>query len=244
MSRVRGDAGALAPAVPVLAFVLLLLGGLVIDASRLLTARGRAVAYAEEAARSGASAIRPGQAVLALDEPTVRARVAEYCAAILADADQNGGVQQCEYRAPLREVAGDDPRRLVVRVFVRLEIPASLLGLVGVQTLTASGEGSSRPYEGIDPRDVDSSPPPVDVPVPEDPPGAPPGVDVPVLPEPPPVPPPPIPPPPILPLPILPPPPIPLQPLPSVSPSPAPSAVPVPSPTAAAAAAPGGGLAG
>ena len=189
--RLRGDAGALAPAVPVLAFVLLLLGGLVIDASRLLNARGRAMAYAEEAARAGAGAIRPGQAVLELDQDTVRARVDDYCQAILADADQNGGVLECELRPPLQPVSDTDPRLLRVRVFVRLEIPASLLGIVGVQVLGASGEGQARPFEGVDPRDVDSSPPPVDLPLPVDPPGAPPEVGVPVFPEPPPPPPPP-----------------------------------------------------
>lgn len=182
MSRLRrslrSDAGAIAPAVPVLAFILLLLGGLVIDASRLLNARGRAVAFAEEAARAGSSAIVPGQSVLQLDEATVIARVDAYCDAILADPDQSVGVQECRYDPPLRPVSDSDPRRLIVRVFVRLEIPASLLGMVGVDTLTASGEGSARPYEGVDPRDVDSSPPPVDVPVPDDPPGAPPEVDV------------------------------------------------------------------
>lgn len=211
MRRVRGDAGALAPMVPVLGFILLLLGGLVIDASRLLNARGRAVAYAEEAARAGASAIRPGQAVLELDEAVVRARVAGYCDAILADPDQRGGVQQCEYRPPLREVGDGDPRRLVVTVVVRLEMPASLLGIVGVRVLRASGEGSARPYEGVDPRDVDSSPPPVDVPVPANPPDLPPEVDVDFEPE----------------LP---------SPVPSIEPSvePSPSAQPSPSPSPAA----------
>ena len=182
--RLRGDAGALAPAVPVLAFILLLLGGLVIDASRLLNARGRAVAYAEEAARAGAGAIEPGQAVLELDQATVQARVEDYCRAVLADADQNGGVLECAFRPPLQPVSDTDRRLLLVRVFVRLEIPASLLGIVGVQVLGASGEGSARPFEGVDPRDVDSSPPPVDLPVPVDPPGAPPEVGVPIFPEP------------------------------------------------------------
>ena len=186
--RLRGDTGALAPAVPVLAFVLLLLGGLVIDASRLLNARGRAVAYAEEAARAGAGAIQPGQAVLELDLATVQARIEDYCRAILADTDQNGGVLECGFRPPLQPVSDTDPRLLRVRVFVRLEIPASLLGIVGVQVLGASGEGQARPFEGVDPRDVDSSPPPVDLPLPVDPPGAPPEVGVPVFPEPPPPP--------------------------------------------------------
>ena len=212
LSRVHGDRGALAPAVPVLAFILLLLGGLVIDASRLLTARGRAVAYAEEAARAGASAIRPGQATLELDEAVVRARVTDYCNAILADVDQRGGVQECRFVPPLRAASDGDPRRLVVRVFVRLQIRASLLGIVGVDTLDASGEGSARPFEGVDPRDVDSSPPPVEVPVPDLPPDVPPDVDVPLPP----------------PVPSV--PPLPTE-LPSGAPSPVPSGSPLPEPS-------------
>ena len=50
----RGERGSVAPAIPIIAFTLLLLGGLVIDASRQLNERGLAVAYAEEAARAGA----------------------------------------------------------------------------------------------------------------------------------------------------------------------------------------------
>ena len=37
--RVQGDRGSFAPAVPVIALVILLLGGLVVDASRQLTLR-------------------------------------------------------------------------------------------------------------------------------------------------------------------------------------------------------------
>lgn len=181
MRRLRGDRGAIAPMVPILAFVLLLLGGLVIDASRLLNARGRAVAFAEEAARAGASAILEGQAVLAIDRGAMDARIDAYCDAV--QADPTGGVTFCDFKE-LRQVGDGDPRELVVEVEVRLAIPASLLGMIGVETLRASAVGSARPFEGVDPRDVDSSPPPVDVPVPVDPPGAPPEVDVEVFPEP------------------------------------------------------------
>lgn len=181
----RGDRGSIAPIVPIFAFVMLLLGGLVIDASRLLNARGRAVAFAEEAARAGAGAIVRGKAELEIDEPAMRARVQAYCDAV--KADPRGGVTVCRFEE-LRRVSDDDARRLVVVVRVELSIPASLLGMVGVDTLDAAGQGSARPYEGVDPRDVDSSPPPVDVPEPVDPPDAPPEVDVPVFPEPPPVP--------------------------------------------------------
>ncbi len=73
--RAGRDAGTIAPAVPILVFVLLLLGGLVLDASRQLNARGRAVAYAEEAARAGASAIVLENPQLQLDEDEARRRV-------------------------------------------------------------------------------------------------------------------------------------------------------------------------
>ncbi len=175
MRRLRGDVGAIAPAVPILAFVLLLLGGLVIDASRLLNARGRAVAFAEEAARAGASAVEPGRSELALDRDTVAERVDAYCDAV---EQGDGGVSSCDLHA-VQAVGGGDRRELVVVVQVGLEIPASLLGMVGVEVLRASARGSARPYEGVDPRDVDSSPPPVEVdpqgPGEDDPP---PGVDL------------------------------------------------------------------
>ena len=159
MTRPSGDGGSLAPAVPIFAFVLLLLGGLVIDASRVLNARGRAVAYAEEAARAGASAVQPGATVLALDEPVVKARVADYCAALRADPEQHGGLQTCEF-VTLETVSGTDPRRVVVRTRVALQIPTTLLGIIGVRRLDASGEARARPFEGVNPGDVDSTAPP------------------------------------------------------------------------------------
>lgn len=224
--RWRGaDRGSIAPVVPLFALVLLLLGGLVIDASRLLNARGRAVAYAEEAARAGASAVRAGSATLGLDEAGARARVDGFCAALLTDDEQSGGIQECRFVA-VEAVGGPDSRRIVVRVFVALQIPATLLGIVGVQTFTASGEARARPFEGVDADDVDSLPPDVDVQLPQDPPGAPPDVDVPVAPEPPPLP--PVPTPPDLPVPT------PTEPGPEPTPTePGPEPEPEPAPVAA-----------
>lgn len=155
------DRGSIAPIVPLFALVMLLLGGLVIDASRLLNARGRAVAYAEEAARAGASAVRPGLAVLDVDPALAEQRVETFCASLLADEQLRGGVQRCEFVDVERL---DDGRRIVVRVAVQLQIAASLLGIVGVDVLTASGEARARPFEGVTPDDVDSGPPPVVVP--------------------------------------------------------------------------------
>ena len=169
----KTDDGFITPLIPFLAVAMLLLGGLVVDGSRQLNARGRAVAYAEEAARAGASAVPPGE--LALDEDLARQRVQDYCGALLADPDQDAGLPDgsCAFQS-IDQVSGGDPRQLVVRVRVSLQVPATLLGLVGVQTLNASGEARARPYEGVDAGDVDSDPPPVLVPPPSTPPdGAP-----------------------------------------------------------------------
>lgn len=140
-----GDRGSIAPAAPILALILLLLGGLVLDASRQLNARGRAVAYAEEAARAGAGAIELASVELRLDEDEARARVERYCGEVM----DGGAVTQC-YLTGFDAVSSTDPRRLVVETRVELEIPATLLGMVGVSTLGAAGDGRARPFEGVD----------------------------------------------------------------------------------------------
>jgi len=143
--RVREDRGSIAPAVPILVLVLLLLGGLVLDASRQLNARGRAVAYAEEAARAGASAIVLDDPQLRLDEDEARRRVDAFCTTVRV----SGAVTRCTFEG-VQPVSGSDDRRLVVQTRVELQIPATLLGIVGVSTLSAAGDGRARPYEGVD----------------------------------------------------------------------------------------------
>jgi hypothetical protein len=144
-TRRRDDErGSIAPAVPIIAMALLLLGGLGIDGSRQLNARGEAVAFAEEAARAGAQAIDPASDKLALDQALAEERVHEYCAEVL----KRGQVTECGWDG-IHPVSEDDPRMLVVRVKVRLSVPASLLSIVGVQDLRASATGSARPYEGV-----------------------------------------------------------------------------------------------
>jgi hypothetical protein len=144
-TRRRSDErGSIAPAVPIIGMALLLLGGLGIDGSRQLNARGEAVAFAEEAARAGAQAIDPASDELVLDETLARQRVHDYCTEVL----KRGQVADCAW-AGIHPVSDDDPRMLVVRVKVRLSVPASLLSIVGVQDLEASATGSARPYEGV-----------------------------------------------------------------------------------------------
>jgi len=143
--RARDERGSLAPAVPMLAMMLLLLGGLGVDGSRQLNARGQAVAFAEEAARAGAQGVDIAADELVLDPSLARQRVDDYCAAVL----KLGSVTSCEF-VRIDPVSATDPRPLVVVTEVQLEIDASLLGMVGVRTLGASAEAKARPYEGID----------------------------------------------------------------------------------------------
>lgn len=151
-ARRRDERGSFSPALPVIAYVLLLLGGLVIDASRQLNARGEAVAFAEEAARAGAQAVQVDQ--FALDEPTARERVADYCARV----EELGQVQSCAF-VRVEPAPDAEGRPLVVVVHVETQIDTTLLGLAGVRTLTASGDGRARPYEGIEEAgDVDDLP--------------------------------------------------------------------------------------
>jgi hypothetical protein len=142
----RDECGSIAPAVPVIAMALLLLGGFGNDGSRQLNARGEAVAFAEEAARAGAQGVDVTASDLRLDRALAEERVRSYCARV----EQLGQVESCEF-VRIEPVSDDDPRDLVVVTHVELQIEASLLGMIpGVDTLTASASARARPYEGID----------------------------------------------------------------------------------------------
>ena len=145
MTTRREERGSIAPAVPLIAMALLLLGGLGIDGSRQLNARGEAVAFAEEAARAGAQGVDIAASQLQLDPHLVEDRVRRYCARVEA----LGQVQSCDF-VKIAPVSEDDPRMLVVVTSVRLRIEASLLGMIpGVHYLSASAIARARPYEGV-----------------------------------------------------------------------------------------------
>lgn len=142
----RDERGSIAPAVPVIAFMLLLLAGLGIDGSRQLNARGEATAYAEEAARAGAQGVDIAADELTLDPALVRQRVEAYCARV----ERLGLVKTCGLVDDPEPVSATDPRKLVVHTEVTLQTNATLLGLIGVRTLDAGADAKARPYEGID----------------------------------------------------------------------------------------------
>jgi Flp pilus assembly protein TadG len=148
----RRERGSIAPSIPIIAMLLLILGGLVVDASRQLNGRGQAVAFAEEAARAGAQAVDLAPDTdgdgrvddeLVLDQAMAQSRVERYCRVVEAQ----GAVDQCSF-VRIEAVGAGDPRPLVVVTRVRMSVPTTLLGMVGVTTLTASAEGKARPYEG------------------------------------------------------------------------------------------------
>ena len=124
----RGERGSIAPAVPIIAMALLLLGGL----------------GAEEAARAGAQGIDVAASDLQLDPFLAEDRVNTDCHRV----EQLGQVDSCRF-VRIQQVSDDDPRMLVVVTEVKLSIQASLLSMVGVHDLHASAEARARPYEGV-----------------------------------------------------------------------------------------------
>jgi hypothetical protein len=139
----RDEHGSIAPAVPVIALVLLLLGGLGIDGSRQLNARGEAVAFAEEAARAGAQGVDINASQLQLDEGLVKQRVHDYCVEVA-----KRGQAECHF-VRIEQVSQGDPRMLVVVTEANLSIKPSLLGIVHPGDLKAKAVARARPYEGV-----------------------------------------------------------------------------------------------
>jgi hypothetical protein len=132
----RDDGGSLAPAVPIIAVMFLLLAGLVIDSSRELTARARAVSYAEEAARAGASAVDPASEPLVLLPDEARRQARDYCAA-------------AELREPRLQCSAPTVTGTTVTVHAVITLQAGLLGIVGISELHGSGDGTARPLIGV-----------------------------------------------------------------------------------------------
>jgi Flp pilus assembly protein TadG len=148
--RRRDDRGSITPLIPIVLLALFFLGGLVVDGSRDLNARGDAQAYAEEAARAGATAVDFTQPDLTLDQALARQRVADYCANVQKNStvtfvscglapDAFSEATNCEGTKTI----------LVVHADVKLQIDTTLLGMFGPAHLTASGHAKARPFEGV-----------------------------------------------------------------------------------------------
>lgn len=141
------DRGSLAAPLLIVMLLLFIIGGLGVDGSRIFILRGQAQAYAEEAARAGATAISLVNAKPTLDKDVALHRATEYCDAIrAANAAQ---VVQCAPEPEIDVVGPGDPRRLVVVVNVELRTKTSLLSMFGIQELSAKGSARARAYEGL-----------------------------------------------------------------------------------------------
>ena len=150
MRRAGDDRGSIIPLVPILVLALFMLGGLVVDGTRELNARAEAQAFAEEAARAGATAVDVRSNDLTLDESLAATRVASYCASVLAAPDTP--VTSCGF-APTRfsgaVTCDGTTQQIVVNTVVKTRIGTTLLGITGITHLTATGQAKARPYEGL-----------------------------------------------------------------------------------------------
>lgn len=151
--RRRDDRGSIAPFVVIVALAILLLAGLVIDGGRQLNDHGRAVAYAEEAARSGAQEIDVADPRLDL-VPSLALRAAqEYCDNAMANDPE---LVKCTPR--IQAVRGTAGTFHGVSVSTQVKSRAILLGMIGHPTLTSSGRALARPISGISAPDTGKLP--------------------------------------------------------------------------------------
>lgn len=125
----HGEHGALTPAVLILAIMVFWLAGLVIDGARQLNARSRAIAYAQEAARAGASGIDLNIQDVTFDPKEVRTRVDKYCTAAKS---RDKTLTQCGL--------SKEPNAEELSVSVELKNPTTFLAMLGIKDLTAKAE--------------------------------------------------------------------------------------------------------
>lgn len=145
----RNDRGALSPAVVILAVMIFTLAGLVIDGGRQLGAKSRAVGYAQEAARAGVGTIDFNSAEAKIDITKGGDAIADFCAQVTAN---DPAVTSCG----TSEI--DDEH---VKVSVQIANKTSFLGMIGVQTLVANGEGEAHAEQGIKKADETPQIPPI-----------------------------------------------------------------------------------
>ncbi|KAA1395523.1 Tad domain-containing protein [Aeromicrobium ginsengisoli] len=140
----RDETGSITPFVVIVSLAIILLAALVVDGGRQLNAKGRAVAYAQEAARAGAQAIDVADPRLDLVPEDALRAAQQYCQQAMA-ADS----QLVKCRAEITRI--DDPGGAfnAVTVSTQIRIKAILLGMIRKSVLNASGAALARPVSGI-----------------------------------------------------------------------------------------------
>ena len=133
--RRRGEDGQLTLFVCLFMVALLVVSGLVVDGGFVLAARRRAIDEAYGAARAGAEALAPSSyrssGAVELDPAAAEAAAQGF----LGAAGHSGVVS----------VNGDE-----VTVSVAFDQPTSLLGIIGIDSVSVSGRGRARSVRGID----------------------------------------------------------------------------------------------
>lgn len=138
------ETGSITPFVIIVSLALIMLAALVVDGGRQLNAKGRSIAYSQEAARAGAQAIDVTDPRLDLLPGRALKSAAEYCRqAMAADA------QLIKCQAALTTVQDQAGDFKAVKVTTRVQIKAILLGIIGRHVLDASGTALARPVSGI-----------------------------------------------------------------------------------------------
>ena len=156
----REERGSITPFVVIVALGIILLAGLVIDGGRQLNAKGRAIAYAQEAARAGSQGVDIGDPRLDLDPALALAAARVYCQQAMSQDPQ---LARC---VPSMTTVNDAAGTFrAVRVEAQVRIRAILLGIIDRHTLTAGGLALARPVSGISEADTgkvsDMAPPQV-----------------------------------------------------------------------------------
>ncbi len=132
--RLRDQAGQVTIFVVVMFIALVAVAGLVIDGGRALAARRRSIDEAEAAARAGAQALSVdayrSSATITLDPAAARAAAVSY----LAATGDTGQVT----------IAGG-----TITVTVETHQTMTILGIVGIRTMTLAGTGSAELVRGV-----------------------------------------------------------------------------------------------
>ncbi len=151
------ERGSITPFVIIVAIALLFLAALVIDGSRQLSARARAIAYAEEAARAGAQRINLEEGFIQLLQDDAYAAVDEYCAAAMSTDDS---ISSCGASDIIENTNNGQIASLTVEVEVEYD-PIMLDMFTGSAGTLVTGEATAHPIEGIvEPEFGEFTPPP------------------------------------------------------------------------------------
>ncbi|CAN5287233.1 MAG: hypothetical protein H0V13_04290 [Nocardioidaceae bacterium] len=142
----RVECGSFTPFVAIIAATLLLLAGLVIDGSRQLATAARAVAVAEEAARSSVQQIDPTQGLVTLVPDRAEKAVVDYCEEAKSVDDD---VVSCEL-VDIEPVTQDATiASVTVEAVVKYD-PILLDMVTGDSGVEVTESATAFPVEGID----------------------------------------------------------------------------------------------